>query len=290
MNGGDADTFGPTYTDLYDYFYRDKDYERECDLLEQLFQTYGGGATRSVLDLGCGTGGHSLVLAQRGYAVVGVDRSAGMLTRARQKAEALGKGGGGNSDSNDDNDKDNNISNDNSVVAGHGRAVFRQEDIRDAEFGDEKFDAALMMFAVLGYQLENADVLSALRTARRALLPGGLFVFDVWYGPAVLGERPSERVKVVSTEAGGQILRAASAELDARRHLCAVRYRVWRLEDGRVPESAEETHRMRYFFPLELELLLETSGFSMLRLGAFPDFAREPDETTWNVTCAARAV
>ena len=53
-----------------------------------------------------------------------------------------------------------------------------------------------MMFAVLGYQHTNADVLDALATARAHLDVGGLFAFDVWYGPAVLSERPSERVKV----------------------------------------------------------------------------------------------
>jgi hypothetical protein len=51
-----------------------------------------------------------------------------------------------------------------------------------------------MMFAVLGYQGENDDVLAALKTAHRHARPGGLFLFDVWYGPAVLHERPSQRV------------------------------------------------------------------------------------------------
>ena len=69
--------------------------------------------------------------------------------------------------------------------------------ISGASISGGKFDAALMMFAVLGYQVENDDVLAALRTARRHLEPGGLFIFDVWYGPAVLHQRPSERVKII---------------------------------------------------------------------------------------------
>ena len=54
--------------------------------------------------------------------------------------------------------------------------------------------------------------------------------------------------------------------------------------------ETEESHKMRYFFPLELELFLKCAGFKLIRLGAFPEFDRDPDETTWNVLGVARAV
>ena len=44
----------------------------------------------SILDMGCGTGRHSVELAKRGYAVTGVDLSAGMLAEARKAAETAG--------------------------------------------------------------------------------------------------------------------------------------------------------------------------------------------------------
>jgi hypothetical protein len=47
---------------------------------------------------------------------------------------------------------------------------------------------------------------------------------------------------------------------------------------------------VRYFFPRELELFLEQSGFAPMRLGAFPEIEQEPSETTWNVLGVARAV
>ena len=146
-----------------------------------------------------------------------------------------------------------------------------------------------MMFAVLGYQLENADVLSALRTARRHLRSSGLLVFDVWYGPAVLRERPSQRLEIASIP-NGQIIRAAWGELDALHQLCYVHYRVWRLEENRLLAATEESHTVRLFFPLELALFLECSGFGLIRLGAFPDFERDPAETIWSVLGVARAV
>jgi SAM-dependent methyltransferase len=137
------EVFGSDYADAYDILYRDKDYAAECDLIERLFQTYGDGSIASVLDLGCGTGNHSLPLAQRGYEVVGVDRSASMLALARGKAAK--------SDHNNDR-----------------REAFYQGDIRNFDL-QRLFDAVLIMLAVLGYQLENSNVLSALKTARRHL-------------------------------------------------------------------------------------------------------------------------
>ena len=108
------------------------------------------------------------------------------------------------------------------------RPEFVTGDIREVRL-EQTFDAVLMMFAVLGYQHTNAEVLDALATARAHLDVGGLFAFDVWYGPAVLSERPSERVKVIET-AGQRIIRVASGSLDSRNHLCTVDYRLWTLD------------------------------------------------------------
>jgi SAM-dependent methyltransferase len=253
--------FGSEYADAYDHLYRDKDYIEECELIDRLLRTYGEESVHSLLDLGCGTGNHAIPLAKRDYSVVGVDRSSNMLQSARKKA------------------------------AGQqidGKAKFYEGDIRNFQL-EQLFDASLMMFAVLGYQLENADVLAALRTARKHMRVGGLFIFDVWYGPAVLRQGPSDRVKSIPTEKG-QILRLASGQLDVQRHLCKVSYHLWKLDGERLTGETEETHLMRYFFPLELDLLLGCCGFALVRLGGFPELDRDPDETTWNVCGVAKAV
>jgi SAM-dependent methyltransferase len=256
-----SEVFGSVYADSYDALYQDKNYLSECALIEQIFQKYGDRPIRRLLDLGSGTGNHAIPLAQQGYEVVGVERSASMLAHARTKA---------------------------AKCLPENRVRFQQGDIRNVELGCQ-FDAALILFAVLGYQHENADVLAALRTARRHLRPGGLLVFDIWYGPAVLRERPSQRCKVIPTSTG-KILRVASGTLDSLHHLCRTDYLLWRWSDGKPVEETTESHLMRYFFPRELELFLQCEHFALDRLGAFPEFDRDPDETTWNVLGAAHAV
>src|SRR5439155_10485688 len=247
--------FGRDYAAAYDDLYRDKGYLAECDLIERVFETYGQIAVRRVLDLGCGTGGHAVPLAQRGYDVVGVDRSRDMLERAH---------------------------------AQNSPARFELGEIGDLNLG-ETFDAALMMFAVLGYQVGNTDVQAALATARRHVRPSGLFFCDFWYGPAVLAQRPSERVKVIDVSRG-QVIRVAAGDLDTLHDLCMVRYHVWRIEDGRLTIEAREQHPMRYFFAPELELFLSAAGFELVRLGAFPNLDDEVTDQTWNVALVARAV
>ena len=252
--------FGEVYAGAYDALYQDKDYAGECALIERLLQRYANGPIRSICDLGCGTGNHALPLAARGYEVVGVDRAPDMLAQARQKQAAMPT----------------------------ASIVFQQGDLRSLALR-RTFDAVVMMFAVLGYQLEDADVLAALQTARRHLRPGGLFLYDVWYGPAVLHERPSPRSKTVPLP-DGELIREVSAELDPPRRVCIVRYQVRCTERGRIVREAVEEHVMRFFFPDELTRWLTAAGLESVRLGAFPDVDHDPDEATWNVLGVARAM
>ena len=83
-----APVFGPQYANQYDLLYGDKDYQAECDLLEKVFQRYAKDSIKTILDLGCGTGSHAIPLTNRGYKVVGVDRSADMLSHAREKTKS----------------------------------------------------------------------------------------------------------------------------------------------------------------------------------------------------------
>ena len=57
----------------------------ECDFIEKEIQF---DKKARILDIGCGTGRHSIELARRGYQVTGVDLSESMLERAREKARA----------------------------------------------------------------------------------------------------------------------------------------------------------------------------------------------------------
>ena len=252
-----ATPFGCDYAEQYDLLYGDKNYAAECDLLQEVFRRFAEGTVQTVLDMGCGTGQHAILLAKRGYSVTGVERSRDMLRLARTKAAAAGV-----------------------------EVRWIEGDIQQAQVG-LVHDAVTLMFAVLGYQVTNAEVSAVLANAHRHLRPGGLLVFDTWYGPAVLSVRPGDRIKVLENDSG-QVIRAATSTLDTQRHLCHVQYRLWRMVGDRVVSRSQELHRMRFFLPMELRLFLDSTGFELVSVSAFPELDRRADETTWNALWVAK--
>ncbi len=249
--------FGDSYAEMYDLLYASKDYEGECDRLETAFKL----ATRqvhSVLDLGCGTGNHAIPLARRGYSVVGVDRSPGMLERARGKANGPRE----------------------------TQVEFVLGDLRDVRL-NRQFDVCIVMFAVLGYQATNRDVAASLDNVRHHLQPGGIFAFDVWNGAAVLAVGPSERRRT-APDGERRLIRFSSGRLDLRRHLCHVHAHQLLVEGAQIVSEVEETHAMRYFFPLELELFLDHAGFDLVEMTSFDNPEQELDSQTWNMFVVAR--
>ncbi len=258
MSGVTSSVFGTGYAGAYDSTYREKDYASECDVLEAAFHRVSGRKLRSVLDLGCGTGGHALELAKRGYEVTGVDRSTEMLRRAAGK------------------------------VGSEGLPVrWHCADIRDFDLG-QRFDAAISMFAVVGYVTSNPGLLGCFQSVRRHVSKGSPFVFDVWFGPAVLAIRPEPRRRAIDVD-GQTIDRTVSTVIDLTAQCCRMVYSLSRAGEQSGERYCEE-HEVRFFFPQEIRLLLEASAFECCSLTAFPSLEDPVTESSWNALVVARAV
>lgn len=245
-----------SYAKFYDLFYQDKDYQAEIDFLEKAADFLPG---MSILDLGCGTGGHALPFAARGYRVTGVDLSEGMIEQAQRKA-----------------------------AAGDLKAEFCLGDIRSLDLG-RTFDVVISMFAVMGYQTSNDDFYAATRVARKHLAAGGLFIFDAWFGPAVMHERPETRVREIPS-GEERVIRIASPELDPLANTVTVNYTILRLAGNQVMEEVRESHPMRFFFVPEVAFFAHQAGFQVEKICPFLNAERIPDERDWNVTWVLRAV
>ncbi len=246
-----------SYANYYDLIYQDKDYKSECDFLEVIFSKYFSKSVRSILDLGCGTGGHTLILAERGYEVTGIDLSQGMLEIARKKAK----------------ERKLNVE-------------FIQGDIRNMEL-NQKFDAVISMFAVISYQITNEDLTSVFKTALKHLKRNGLFIFDVWFGPAVLIQKPSDRFKVIEKD-DERIIRFATPVLDILNHTVNVKYKIIKFSSNKVLDEVDEVHKVRFLFPQEIKLICDMTGFKVLELCPFMNLGKTPTENDWNVTGIVR--
>ena len=230
-----SEVFG-NYSRYYDLLYKDKDYDGEANYIRELMQNFAPQA-QTIVNLGCGTGAHDVLLSRHGYSIDGVDFSEEMLSKAKEKITSLPEL-------------------ESSVRFHHG-------DIRSVRLG-KTFDVVLSLFHVMSYQTSNNDFMAALSTAKHHLNPNGVFIFDCWYGPTVLTDRPTVRVKRLEDDTI-KITRIAEPILYPDKNLVDVCYTVFITEKktGAVQEI-HETHTMRYLFTPELMLMLANIGFKIL--------------------------
>jgi SAM-dependent methyltransferase len=149
---GDWDAvFDETYLQTYEPFV-DPDRTRAEALGAAALADVEPGA--EILDCPCGYGRHSLVLADEGYRVTGLDRSQALLAEAeRRRGEAEWP----------------------RLVRG---------DYRELPFEDASFDAVFNLFTSLGYLARDEDV-GVLRELRRVLRPGGALIVETGHRDAL---------------------------------------------------------------------------------------------------------
>lgn len=230
------------YAAYYDLLYRDKDYAKETDYVAGLIAE-ASHSPRAVLELGCGTGGHAVQFAERGIPVHGIDLSADMVRRAsdriRRAAAQLG-----------------------------AMLSFEQGDVRSYRM-NRTFDAVVSLFHVASYQTSNADQDELFSTARAHLPPGGLFIFDFWYGPAVLTDRPHHVIKQAEDEYI-EVSRETTPTMLVNDNCVDVRFDITvRSKGDQRSQQIVENHRMRYLFLPEINQRLAASRFRLLQAYAW---------------------
>jgi SAM-dependent methyltransferase len=248
------------YARYYDLLYTDKDYRGEATFVDRLLRQHGSRGGQ-LLELGCGTGKHAIELARRGWQVVGVDRSEEMVVQAKNR-------------------------NFNSEETIQKAISFQVGDVRTVRV-DQQFDSVISLFHVLSYQTTNADLQAEIATAATHLRSGGLFLFDFWYGPAVLTNLPAVRVKRIEDD-DLEVTRIAEPELRTEVNQVTVNYHIF-LRNRKTAEVSEvrEAHHMRYLFLPELEMVLTACGFKLLTTGSWLS-DRPASRDTWYVHAVAR--
>lgn len=241
------------YSRYYDLLYQDKDYTSEANYIQALLTRHGV-ARGNLLEFGSGTGKHGRLLAQRGYTVHGIERSADMVAQA---------------------------------TAANGFSC-QQGDICTVQLA-RTFDAVLSLFHVVSYQTSNADLIAVCARAASHLGQNGLFIFDFWYSPAVYAQRPAVRVKRM-TDAQIEITRLAEPVLFPNENRVNVNYTIFaRDKASGAVQTTTETHPMRHFGLPEIDLLAHITGFRRLEAAEFLT-GRAAGEDTWGVCVVLQKV
>ncbi|MCX4353393.1 MAG: class I SAM-dependent methyltransferase [Lachnospiraceae bacterium] len=221
------------YAYYYNAFYQDKDYAAESRQVDTLLKRYGNGV-KKIINYGCGTGRHDIELSRIGYDCTGIDMSSFMIEIAWENAGNAG-----------------------------AEISFSVADIRTYE-PQEKYDAVISLFHVMSYQNSNEDIMAAFQSARKALKAGGIFLFDAWYGPGVLSDKPAVRVKEIEDKKN-KLVRIARPAMHEKSNVVDVCYEVLVIDKASgYTKTINEVHHMRYFFRPELEFYLNEVGFELV--------------------------
>ena len=247
------------YAAYYDLLYEDKQYGDEAAFVARLIRDHAPTAG-SILELGSGTGKHALPLAREGFSLRGIDVSQRMVDRANARLSDADLPSGLN-------------------------VRFDKGDVRTARF-DRTFDAVVSLFHVMSYQVTNSDLIETIQTAARHLAPGGVFVFDCWYGPAVLTSLPEVRVKRCENSEL-RVFRVAEPVMHPDRNVVDVHYTIW-IEQKATGTTTRlsEVHPMRYLFYPEVEMMLASGGLKIQRACEWMS-NKALDLTTWSATFVA---
>jgi SAM-dependent methyltransferase len=201
----------------------------EVDFLVHCFKRYARRPVRRVLDIACGTGPHLTRLADRGYAMAGLDLSPANIDFVRARLAAKGQ-----------------------------RAELVVGDMTDFRLR-RPVDAALCMQDSQGHLLTNEQLVAHLRTVGRALRRGGLYIFDryiasSWTDPA--------RSWSWSRRRGRLIVRASFSALNDVNPVSQVFREHMMLEavENGTRRVYRQTHLSRMVFPQELRALVDLAG------------------------------
>lgn len=211
----------------YDALTRDVDYEGLCDYLERQFRR-ARCPVKTVLDLACGTGSLTWLLARRGYETIGVDLSGEMLAQARDKGGADFAG----------------------IVP-----LFLQQSMDKLDLYGT-IDACVCCLDSVNYVTRPALLRRAICRVHTFLMPGGVFLFDA-RTPQALAAMDGQ----MFLDEDEDTYCVWQGEFSPKRRICTYYMDVFRREAGESWSRGQEEHREYAYTLDELTGMLQEAGF-----------------------------
>ncbi len=186
---------------------------------------------KKVLDLACGTGNISELLAKSGYEVTGVDLSAEMIREAQGKA-----------------------------IRNKCEIRYLVQDAVTLDLPGEKFDLVVSMFDSLNYIIDPDELSKAIKRVRQHLIAGGLFIFDV-NSYFALQHNFFDQDNMYEDE---QLRYVWRSEFDPETRLCTIRMRFFAMGPRGVDEEFREVHQQYAYTESDLKTMLTEAGFDVV--------------------------
>ena len=215
----------------YDRLTNDVDYESVVDFYEQILAREGV-RPRTAVDLACGTGSVSVLLAKRGLKVTAVDMSEDMLTVAMEKAMEL-----------------------------PDPPIFVCQKLQELKL-PRGVDLAVCALDSLDYIIDPDACAEAIRRIYKALNPGGVFIFDV-NTPEKLRAMDGQ----VFLDEDEDVYCVWRGEFNAQTNICSYGMDLFQRR-GEVWQRSFEEHREYAYSRSQLERYLKDAGFTHIEVYA----------------------
>lgn len=219
--------------EYYDLIYgKTESLVEDCDFLEEVFERFCQHKPLEIVDIGCGTGNHTLILTKRGYKVIGVDQSERMIQVAEKKAEEK-----------------------------RIDTVFFVQDMRHLKI-PKKVDCAISMFNGFGYLLTQQDLEQFFSSLYKSLKENALFVFEFWN---IGGVKSTPYKKWTKRRQNDLLLyRLEQSSFQVETNILQSNKEFIIIKNDNLLDFFEEKHELRCYTIFELEQLLNANGFELI--------------------------
>lgn len=243
------------YHDYYDlYNIGKKDYAGEIGRIKILHNRYCQLPLDNVLEIGCGTGNHTMHLCKIAKRVIAYDIDEEMIAVARKK------------------NSENNI-------------TFCCDNLSDIE-GDH-FSLCVMLGNVIHYLHDIKTVLEYFKAVSGKMLPGGLFVFDLWNGIAAIRNIPTENTfEVIKGDLKIVYTSNKSTSLMTQKTKLTNTIDIYKNE--KPVDSLTYVIDHYLWTPDTLSKLLRLNGFEDIKITRWDDYEAAANEEDWKIAIVAR--
>lgn len=235
---------------FYKTLYKDKPYKKEINFIIgkilDLSKKNIIDKNTDILDLGCGSGGHSQKFANEGFNVTSVDINLEMLK----------------------------------IIPKNKKITTFHSDILSIDF-KKKFQIIVSLFHVINY-INKKDIFKFFEICSKHLEENHYLVLDSWYSSAVINLKPTSTYKEFYYK-NSKIIRRSKSLMNANKDQVKVRHDFYSKNLDKSNFMFHEVHNMSYYSIIELKNY--ASLFNLKLIKTYDNFSNiRPDINSWSVT------
>lgn len=235
----------------YDALFQSKNYAKEVSSLLTLAKKYGISKPQKVLEIGCGTGNHTIHLAKQVKDLIALDTDPLMIQMAVKKIKLK---------------KIKNVRIENTSLE-----TLRYKD----------FDLATAIFNVINYIPTYSQLISFTKGVASSLRKDGLFIFDCWNGIAGILDPPKSK-KTIVADNGKKITCLLTPKTDFFNQRTTLTYRL-SVSEGKVVKKGTYLLTHTLWTPMQIKDSLSQAGLEIKQCSPLMKINQAATAKDWKI-------